>query len=139
MSKRLQVLLGDEEFGVLRATARRHGMTVSAWIRQLIRGARGRGLTFRTSSSVAAPDGALMRNPPPSEVRRVTLVVQPSGSIARNQPTTSSRRARRGMMPEYLLLSRSVICLLQTTQGSTHDDGHDKLPGDGHEAARWRT
>ncbi len=21
----------------------------------------------------------------------------------------------------------------------THVDGHDKLPGDGHEAARWRT
>lgn len=42
MSKRLQVLLEDEEFGALHATARRHGMTVSAWVRQLIRDARGR-------------------------------------------------------------------------------------------------
>lgn len=41
MSKRLQVLLEDGEFGQLRATARRHGMTVSEWVRQLIReGAR---------------------------------------------------------------------------------------------------
>jgi hypothetical protein len=23
--------------------------------------------------------------------------------------------------------------------GTWRDDGHDKLPGDGHEAARWRT
>jgi hypothetical protein len=37
MSKRLQVLLGEEEFGELRATAHRQGMTVSEWVRHLIR------------------------------------------------------------------------------------------------------
>ncbi len=45
MSKRLQILLGDEEYGALHATARRHGVTVSAWVRQLIRDARGREST----------------------------------------------------------------------------------------------
>lgn len=31
------MLLDEEEFGALRATAQRHGMTVSEWVRQLIR------------------------------------------------------------------------------------------------------
>lgn len=37
MSKRLQVLLDEEDFGRLRETAERHHMTVSEWVRQLIR------------------------------------------------------------------------------------------------------
>jgi hypothetical protein len=42
MSKRLQVLLDEEEFDDLRAAASRQGMPVSEWVRQAIREARGR-------------------------------------------------------------------------------------------------
>lgn len=40
MSKRLQVVLSDEELEAIREDARRHGMTVSEWIRQAARRAR---------------------------------------------------------------------------------------------------
>ncbi len=42
MSKRLQVLFDEPEFEELRGIAQRHGMTVSAWVRQVIRAARRR-------------------------------------------------------------------------------------------------
>ncbi len=40
VSKRLQVLLGDEEFEELRAIASGQGMTLSEWARQVLRRAR---------------------------------------------------------------------------------------------------
>jgi len=41
MSKRLQVLLDEREFDALRAAARRAGVTVSDYVREAIRAARG--------------------------------------------------------------------------------------------------
>jgi transposase-like protein len=40
MSKRLQVLLNDREFAAIRDLARREGVTVSEWVRQLLRTAQ---------------------------------------------------------------------------------------------------
>lgn len=40
MSKRLQVILDDEEFEEIRRVARRHRMTVSAWVRRSLRESR---------------------------------------------------------------------------------------------------
>jgi hypothetical protein len=40
MSKRLQVVLGDEEYREIKRLARRHRMTVSEWVRQSLRRAR---------------------------------------------------------------------------------------------------
>ena len=37
MSKRLQVLLEESEFGRLRQIAREEGVTVSAWVRRVLR------------------------------------------------------------------------------------------------------
>ena len=37
MSKRLQVVLGDEEFERLRRAAKDEGVTVSAWVRKALR------------------------------------------------------------------------------------------------------
>lgn len=42
MSKRLQVLLDETEFGYLRAAARRQGVPVSEWVRRALREARRR-------------------------------------------------------------------------------------------------
>lgn len=47
MSMRLQVVVDDAELAEIRTAAARHGMTVSAWVRQAIRAAR------RTESDVA--------------------------------------------------------------------------------------
>ena len=40
MSKRLQVLLDDEEYRAIQAAARRQGVTVAEWVRQALRQAR---------------------------------------------------------------------------------------------------
>lgn len=40
MSKRLQVVLDEEEYGEIQRIARRHRMTVSAWVRDSLRRAR---------------------------------------------------------------------------------------------------
>ena len=40
MSKRLQVILDDEEFDEIRATAERSRMTVAEWVRRSLREAR---------------------------------------------------------------------------------------------------
>ena len=40
MSKRLQVILDDTEYGEIRRIARRHRMNVSEWVRQALRRAR---------------------------------------------------------------------------------------------------
>jgi hypothetical protein len=42
MSKRLQVLLDEQEWDELRAVARREGLTVSEWVRRSVRDARRR-------------------------------------------------------------------------------------------------
>ena len=42
MSKRLQVLLDEAEYRELKRIAQRHGMTVSAWVRQALRDLRRR-------------------------------------------------------------------------------------------------
>jgi hypothetical protein len=40
MTKRLQVLLDDEELAEIQATARRHRQTTAAWVREALRTAR---------------------------------------------------------------------------------------------------
>ena len=40
MSRRLQVLFGDEEYREIQASARRSRMTVAEWVRQTLRQAR---------------------------------------------------------------------------------------------------
>lgn len=40
MSKRLQVLLDEKELKAIKRTARRHGLTVSEWVRRSLREAR---------------------------------------------------------------------------------------------------
>jgi transposase-like protein len=40
MSKRLQVLLAEQELAEIRRVARRHQMTTAAWVRQALRAAR---------------------------------------------------------------------------------------------------
>jgi len=40
MSKRLQVVLDDEELEEIRRVARRHRLTVSEWVRQTLRAGR---------------------------------------------------------------------------------------------------
>ena len=40
MSKRLQVIIDEDEMGELKAIAKRHRTTVAEWVRQVLRAAR---------------------------------------------------------------------------------------------------
>lgn len=68
MSVRLQIVVADEELEAIRTAAARHGMTVSAWVRQAIRTARRR-------ESDLAPNHKL------AVLRRATEHAFPSGDI----------------------------------------------------------
>lgn len=68
MSVRLQVVVDEDELAEIRTAAERHGMTVSAWVRQAIRTAR------RTESDVA-PSRKL------EVVRRASEHAFPTGDI----------------------------------------------------------
>lgn len=66
MSKRLQVLLEDDELREIRQVARRHHVTVAEWVRQALRAARrleprmeaGKKLdTVRAAARHAFPSG----------------------------------------------------------------------------------
>ena len=68
MSTRLQVVVDDSELAQIRSAAARHGMTVSAWVRQAIRVAHRR-------ESAVAPDRKL------EVIRRAVEHAFPTGDI----------------------------------------------------------
>lgn len=68
MSKRLQVLFDEREFGELRAIAQRHGMTVSEWVRQVIRAARRRESEGDPAEKLAAIRAAAGYRFPTAEI-----------------------------------------------------------------------
>ncbi len=54
MSTRLQVLLPDSEMDEIRRIARRHNLTVGAWVRKVLRGARGQEPTIDAGAKLKA-------------------------------------------------------------------------------------
>jgi macrodomain Ter protein organizer (MatP/YcbG family) len=71
MSKRLQVLLDEAEFERLREAARREGVTVSEWVRQLIRRSDGRGPKTDQSRKLAAVRIAVRHSFPAGDIREM--------------------------------------------------------------------
>ncbi|HSJ46255.1 MAG TPA: hypothetical protein VK923_16385 [Euzebyales bacterium] len=71
MSTRLQVVLDDEELEDIRRVARRHGMTVSEWVRQTLRRACRQTASGSVDRKLAAVRAAAAHEFPTSEPRRV--------------------------------------------------------------------
>ena len=68
MSKRLQVLLNEDEFAEIQAVARLQQMTVAAWVRQTLRAGRRDALSrsvhdklniIQKSAAYALPTGSI--------------------------------------------------------------------------------
>jgi transposase-like protein len=68
MSKRLQVLLDEREFAELHETARRHGLTVSEWVRQIIRSAQRREAAGDPARKLAAVRAATRHSFPTADI-----------------------------------------------------------------------
>lgn len=68
MSKRLQVVLEDGEWELLRQTARRHGLSLSAWVRRTLDEARGREPGGDLAAKVAAVRAATHHDFPTADI-----------------------------------------------------------------------
>lgn len=70
MTKRLQVLLDDEEFAETQRIARRNRVTVSEWVRQALRQAR-RGSLASVDAKLAAIASATRHQYPTADIERM--------------------------------------------------------------------
>jgi transposase-like protein len=68
MSRRLQVLFDEREFEDMQAIARRHGMTVSEWVRQTVRSARRREAGGDVATKLAALRTAMTYSFPTGDI-----------------------------------------------------------------------
>lgn len=68
MSRRLQVVVGDEELAEIQAAARRHGVTASEWVRRVLRDARRTERVGDPSRKLAAVRAAAAHSFPAPDV-----------------------------------------------------------------------
>ena len=68
MTTRLQVVLDDEELEDIRRVARRHGLTVSEWVRQALRQARRQTASGSIDRKLAAVRAAVAHQFPTSDI-----------------------------------------------------------------------
>lgn len=68
MSKRLQVVLRDEEFDKLQEIARAQGMTLSEWVRQSLRRSQAEGPARDRSHKLAALRAAALHSFPTADI-----------------------------------------------------------------------
>lgn len=68
MSRRLQVILDDQEFAELQSAAKAHGTTVSEWVRQSLRNARRAEPSGDLDTKLAALRAAARHSFPTSDI-----------------------------------------------------------------------
>lgn len=71
MSKRLQAVLRDEEMNAIRENARRHGLTVSALVRQAIRTMGRQSSSREPARKLAAVRAAARNNFPTADISQM--------------------------------------------------------------------
>jgi len=76
MSKRLQVLLGDREYEELREIARSEGLTVSEWVRQVIRRERRERPSGDRARKLAAVRAAARHEFPTADIEDMLAQIE---------------------------------------------------------------
>lgn len=76
MSKRLQVLFEDAEYREIQRIARRHRMTVSAWIRQVLRELRRREPAREPDRKLEAVRAAVRHEFPTAEIDQMLSEIE---------------------------------------------------------------
>jgi hypothetical protein len=76
MSKRLQVILGDEEFEQLRDVAREQGLTISQWVRQALRRARTERPALDRARKLAAIRAAARHDFPIADIDEMNAEIE---------------------------------------------------------------
>ena len=76
MSKRLQVLLEEQEFSDLREVARREGVPLSEWVRRALRDARGRESGGDLDSKLRAVRSAARHEFPTADIEEMLAEIE---------------------------------------------------------------
>ena len=76
MSKRLQVVLQDEEFEQLREFARARGLTLSEWVRQVLRRARTERPAGDRARKLAAVRAAARHSFPTADIEEMLAEIE---------------------------------------------------------------
>jgi hypothetical protein len=86
MTKRLQVLLEDDELQAIQAAARNDKVTTAEWVRQRLREARERRATPDTATKLAAIHAAYRHDAPAPDIDQMLAEIE-RGYLA-DGPTT---------------------------------------------------
>lgn len=76
MSTRLQVIMDDAELEEIRRTARRHGLTTSAWVRRALRRARTEEPRAAAVSKLAAIERAAAHAFPTGDIDQMNREIE---------------------------------------------------------------
>jgi hypothetical protein len=76
MSIRLQVIMDEVELAAIRDIAARHGLTVSEWVRQTLRGARREEASGDVETRLAAVRGAARHSFPAPDVEQMLAEIE---------------------------------------------------------------
>lgn len=76
MSIRLQVVLGEEEMAAIREDARRHGVTVSEWVRRALRDSRHQSASGEPDRKLAAVRAAIRHSFPTGDIKQVLSEIE---------------------------------------------------------------
>lgn len=71
MSKRLQVVLGEEEYRAIQRLARRHRMTLSEWVRQSLRRAQREEPAVDAGRKLDVVRSAVVHEYPSADIERM--------------------------------------------------------------------
>lgn len=76
MSKRLQVILDDEEYGEIQRFARRQRMNVSEWVRQALRRARRSEPTVEAGRKLEVVRSAVAHEFPTADIEQMLQEIE---------------------------------------------------------------
>lgn len=85
MSKRLQVLLDEEELQEIRQIARQQRMTVAEWVRQTLRAARRQQPRQRARRKLDALEAALKHDFPSGDIDRMLEEIEQGRGLGGEQ------------------------------------------------------
>jgi hypothetical protein len=95
MSKRLQVLLAEEEFEEIRGLAGRERLTVAAWVRRALDEARLRRPAGDPASKIASIRTAVRHGFPAGDVEEMLADIARGAGAGSAAPPLASRPRRR--------------------------------------------
>lgn len=76
MSIRLQVVLSEEEMNAVREDARRHGLTVSEWVRRALRNTRRESSSGEPARKLAAVRAAARHSFPTADIGQMLAEIE---------------------------------------------------------------